>query len=59
MMKNFRLTFADGFTMTVLATFDEMISMLDKYVQQHGDCSECLERIRYDRYIGMQYKKIW
>lgn len=58
-MKTFRLTFADEFEITVLASFDEMISMLDKFVQQHGDCSECLEETRYDRYTGAEYKKIW
>ena len=58
-MKTFRLTFADGFIIKVFAHFEEMISMLDKLVQQHGDCSECLEVIRYDRYTGAEYNKIW
>ena len=58
-MKAYNLKFADGFKIKVLATFDEMISMLDNEVQKHGDCSECLEEIKYDRYTGTEYKKIW
>lgn len=58
-MKTYELKFADGFKITVLATFDKMISMLDEMVQKHGDCSECLECISYNKYTGATYNKIW
>lgn len=59
-MKAYELTFADGYVMTRFAIdLDEVISYLDKDVQKHGDCKECMERIRYDRYTGPEYKKIW
>lgn len=58
-MKAYELRFEDGYTLTVLATFDEMISLLDSIVLKHGDCRECFERVSYDKYTGTKYNKIW
>ena len=59
MTNTYKLTFADGFILKVIASLDEMLSMLDKLVQQHGDCKSCLEVMRYDRYTGAEYIRIW
>lgn len=59
MIKTFELTFADGYKKTCIKTFDELIASIDKDVQKHGDCIECIEEISYDKYTGSKYKKIW
>lgn len=59
MFRTFTLTFADGYKVTVIGTFDEMIGKLDAHVQKHGDCSSCVEEISYNKYTGTKVNVIW
>lgn len=58
-MNSYDLTFRDGYKLTVIGTFDDMIGGLDKNVQEHGECTECLQQVSYSRYTGTKFKKIW
>lgn len=59
MTNKYELKFADGYKLIVIGTIDEMLSWIDREVQKHGDCKECLQVIKYDKYIGRDYCRIW
>lgn len=61
MTNAYYLTFADGYKQIIIGSFDEMIAKLDYFVtdEKHGRCTDCKEHLRYDRYTGSEFKKIW
>lgn len=58
-METYNLTFKDGYKIIVIGSFDDVIGGLNEKVQQHGECTECLQEVSYSRYTGTKYKKIW
>ena len=56
MAKKYYLTFADGYKVIFIGTFEEMITFVT--CERHGHCIECKE-YRYDKHIGVDFKKIW
>lgn len=58
-MNAYDLTFRDGYKVTVIGTFDDMICGLDEKVKKHGECTECLQEVSYNKYTGTKCEKIW